>query len=376
MLERIAVTQPNINVYSETFIRNHIQYLGEHAHVDDLAGGWIPSHANGKPLVPQFITFIEKVVAKLLNRPFVYGITAWAVGRYLVRNKIQMVLCEYGPGGVAMMPICQRVGIPFAVHFFGLDLHGKKLIRQYGEQYRKMFREADLIIAISTLQKRIITEMGGDPSKIRHIVCGADLTYVPKAFNPDKPPVFIAVGRMVEKKAPLLTLQAFLIVSQKHPEARLQYVGDGPLMRQCEQFVAENGLADKVAFLLARKPDYIAQALQQARCFVQHSITAADGDSEGTPVAILDAGLAGVPVVSTRHAGIADVVINGETGFLVEEGDVAGMAAHMESLLDNPAMAHAMGLKASEHVLKNYSVPVTINQLWEALQFAYSKKIK
>ena len=374
MLKRIAITQPNINVYSETFIRNHIQYLGAYTEVYDLAGGWIPTHANGKPLVPKFVTLVEKVVAKLLNRPFVYWVTARRVRRYLVQNDIQMVLCEYGPGGVAMMPICKRAGIPFAVHFFGLDLHGKKLLDQYGDQYRKMFREANLIVAISTLQQRIIEAMGADPAKVRHIVCGADLTYLPEVIKPDKPPVFIAVGRMVEKKAPLLTLEAFSRVAQKYPDARLRYIGDGPLMRSCEKFVQENGLADKVDFLLARKPDYIAQALQQACCFVQHSITAADGDSEGTPVAILDAGLAGVPVVSTRHAGIADVVVDGETGFLVEEGDVAGMAARMESLLADPAMAHEMGRKASEHVLKNYAVPVTINQLWEALQFAFSQK--
>lgn len=374
MLERLAITQPNINVYSETFIRNHIQYLGAHATVHDLAGGWVPNHANGKPLVPAWVVWIEKAAARLLNRPFVHWFTAARVRRYLIEHNIQMVLCEYGPGGVAMMPICKQAGIPFAVHFFGLDLHGKKLLRQYGEQYRKMFQEANLIIAISTLQKRVIQEMGGDPARIRHIVCGADLTYLPDHFPDEKPPVFLAVGRMVEKKAPLLTLQAFSMVAAKHPQARLQYIGDGPLMPQCRRFVAENGLEDKVDFLLARKPDYIAQTLQRSLCFVQHSVTAADGDSEGTPVAILDAGLAGVPVVSTRHAGIQDVVVDGETGLLVAEGDVAGMAACMERLLLHPAEAREMGRKASEHVQRHYIVSVTIEQLWDALQTAFAHK--
>jgi colanic acid/amylovoran biosynthesis glycosyltransferase len=371
MLERIAVVQPNFNVYSETFIRNHIRGLGEHAVVHDLAGGWVPTHANSRPLAPKWVIWMEKAIAKLLGRSFLHLFLAARVKRYLKEHQIQIVLCEYGPSGVAMMPICRELGIPFVVHFFGLDLHGKKLQAQYGQQYRQMFGEAALIIAISTLQKRVMEAMGADSGKIRHIVCGAERTYLPEKIDTNKPPVFLAVGRMVEKKAPLHTFAAFLKVVQKHPEARLQYVGDGPLKQRCEQFVHENGLEDKVAFLSARKPEFIAQALQGALCFVQHSITASDGDSEGTPVAILDAGLAGVPVVSTRHAGIADTVVDGETGFLVAEHDVEGMAAAMLKLLENPELAHQMGVQASAHVQKNYSLPVTINQLWEALKTAH-----
>jgi len=375
MLERIAITQPNFNVYSETFIRNHIRYLGETMEVYDLAGGWVPGHANGQPLVSKWVLFGEKVVAKMTRRAFIRGITARKVKQYLQQHRIQMVLCEYGPGGVAMMPICEALGIPFAVHFFGLDLHGTKLLKQYGAAYREMFQKADLIIAISTLQKRIIESMGCPPDKIRHIVCGADLTYLPEKINPDKPPVFIAVGRMVEKKAPLVTLTAFAEVAKEHPEARLQYIGDGPLMEACKKFVREKGIADKVDFLMAQKPDFIAKALQNSLCFVQHSVTAADGDSEGTPVAILDAGLAGVPVVSTRHAGIADVVIEGVTGFLVAEHDVKGMADSMRKLIQNPSLAHQMGVNAAAHVLKNYAIAVTISQLRDALRETFNKTI-
>jgi colanic acid/amylovoran biosynthesis glycosyltransferase len=367
MLKKIAIVQPNFNVYSETFIRNHVRYLGQYAEVHDLAGGWVPTHANAKPLVPSWLVFVEKAVAKLRGRAFLQGLIARRVGRYLKENGIEMVLCEYGPSGVAMMPICERLGIPFAVHFFGLDLHGNKLQAQYGAAYRVMFQKANLIVAISTLQQRIIEGMGCPTAKIRHIVCGADRTYIPPTVPATKPPVFLAVGRMVEKKAPLLLLQSFLEVVREFPEARLDYVGDGPLMASCKAFVSANGLADSVTFLSSQTPESIAKRLQSALAFVQHSITAADGDSEGTPVAVLDAGLAAVPVVSTRHAGIADTVLDGVTGLLVEERDVAGMAENMKKLLRYPELAHQMAKNAHAHVRENYTVEVTVGKLWIAL---------
>lgn len=91
-----------------------------------------------------------------------------------------------------------------------------------------------------------------------------------------------------------------------------------------------------------------------ARAYVQHSITAHDGDSEGSPVAIMEAQAAGVPVISTRHSDIPTIVIHHKTGFLVEEGDIEGMARHMAFVLENPDAARQMGRLAKEHMLRKY----------------------
>lgn len=365
--KRIAVTQPNYNVYSETFIRNHIRGLRQFVEVHDLAGGWIPSRANGKKLAPTVVIWLEKAISKFLGKAFVRLMLAQRVKSYLRLHQIEFVLCEYGPGGAAMAPICKKLGIPFGVHFFGLDLHGKKLIQEYGTDYKRMFLDADLIIAVSTLQKKKLEEMGCPPEKIQHIVCGADTLYEVKEIRANKPPLFIAVGRMVEKKAPLVTLQAFVEVCKTFPEARLCYIGEGPLTKACKAFVIANQLTARVEFLSAQKPEFISEVLKQALCFIQHSVTAVDGDSEGTPVAILEAGLAGVPVVSTRHAGIMDTVLEGETGFLVEEYDVKNMATAMLKLIADPELAHQMGRNAQRHIKNNYTIEITVRQLWEAI---------
>ena len=141
-------------------------------------------------------------------------------------------------------------------------------------------------------------------------------------------PVFVAVGRFVDKKAPQLTLAAFGQVAATLREAQLVMIGDGPLFESTRRAARSFGLEDRVEFRGRQTSQEVATAMRKARVFVQHSIRTVRGDSEGTPVSILEAGAAGLPVVSTRHAGIKDVVQHGSTGFLVEEGDVEGIGVY------------------------------------------------
>ena len=100
----------------------------------------------------------------------------------------------------------------------------------------------------------------------------------------------------------------------------------------------------------------VANVFGSSLAFVQHSVTADDGDMEGTPVAILEAQAAGLPVVSTFHAGIPDVVQQNVTGLLVAEFDEAGMAAQMRRLLDQPDLAHALGSAGRKRLREHFSL--------------------
>ena len=116
--------------------------------------------------------------------------------------------------------------------------------------------------------------------------------------------------------------------------------------------------------------DVVRQEMRKARAFVQHSITASNGDSEGTPVAVLEAGAIGLPVVATRHAGISDVVSHGETGLLVAERDIAGMAACMLELARNPSLAAGLGRNAAAQVRQHYTMEQSIRRLTRILDAA------
>src|SRR5438067_11507710 len=91
------------------------------------------------------------------------------------------------------------------------------------------------------------------------------------------------------------------------------------------------------------------------RFFVQHSMEARNGDCEGTPLGILEAGASGLRLVSTRHAGIADVVIENETGLLVDERDVKGMAENMVRLAEDPELAGRLGRAARQRLAHSFS---------------------
>jgi glycosyltransferase involved in cell wall biosynthesis len=145
-------------------------------------------------------------------------------------------------------------------------------------------------------------------------------------------------------------------------------VGTGPLFDECQALAKKLGIDHVVTFLGGQGPDVVRKELQQARCYVQHSIEAPSGDSEGTPVSVLEAGATGLPVVSTRHAGIPDVVLEGETGFLVEEHDVEGMAQQMLRLAQDPDLAGKMGRAGRARIQEFFSKEKSIDCLWDIIE--------
>ena len=114
--------------------------------------------------------------------------------------------------------------------------------------------------------------------------------------------------------------------------------------------------------------------MRRARCFVQHSIEAPSGDSEGTPVAIIEASATGLPIVSTRHAGIPDVVDEGVTGFLADEGDVATMAGQLERLLADPGLAGDLGAAARRRIQTHFAMDDRLARLWRIIESSIDGK--
>jgi glycosyltransferase involved in cell wall biosynthesis len=154
------------------------------------------------------------------------------------------------------------------------------------------------------------------------------------------------------------------------PEIRLCFIGDGPLLSVCRDFAQTLAIGHAVQFLGAQPHDAVAREMRRSRAFVQHSVTGADGDREGTPVAILEAGAAGLPVIATRHAGIPDVVIHDNTGLLVDERDINGMAEHMVSLARDAQFAGELGRAAASHVRKHYTMDQSISRLARIVEAA------
>jgi colanic acid/amylovoran biosynthesis glycosyltransferase len=137
-----------------------------------------------------------------------------------------------------------------------------------------------------------------------------------------KEPLLLAVGRFVDKKAPYYTILAYIKVVKKYLKAKLHFIGKGELDNVCKNLLKYCNLQESILFLGVLNSNEIAEYFQRALVFVQHSIIADNGDSEGTPLSILEASAAGIPIIFYKHKGIIDVLDDEVSGFLVEEYDV------------------------------------------------------
>ena len=368
-MTRVCIIQKSRDRVSETFIHAHAERIPGVAGVVYLDGN-LPA-INGHPVLSQSVVArLARKSLRFINRSnWNREITLGFVGA-IRRSRADVVLAEYGVIGTRAMPACLETGVPLVVHFHGYDASICSVLEEYREPYRELFRQAAAVIAVSRAMQRVLLSMGCPAEKLVYNPYGIDCSRFKGATPERVNPILVAVGRLVEKKAPYLTLLAFARVFEAYPEARLRFIGDGPCLPICQDLTEALGIKDAVEFLGAQPPERVQSELQGARAFVQHSVTARNGDSEGTPLAVLEAGATGLPVIATRHAGISDVIREGVTGLLVDERDVESMAECMVKLVRDPVRAGEMGRAAANHVRAFYAQEQSIERLHRVLHAA------
>ena len=370
---RVLIAQPNLDGASETFLRAHAERLPFEVTVaaaHPLRDDELPRTAAGPVLSEDLAGRVGRKLERTARRkPWAYR-TTQAYRKAIADAGADLVLAEYGIVGAVVAEACGEAGVPLVVHFHGHDATRRSVLEQFGDRYPPMFARAAAVVGVSRAMHAQLLKLGSEPGKtfLNHygIDCGQFGGADPAAAGP----ALLAVGRFVPKKAPHLTLLAFAEAAGSRPAARLRMIGEGELLPICRDLAAGLGVADRVDFPGPLPHDAVAAAMRSARAFVQHSVEAADGDCEGTPNTVLEAGAAGLPVVATRHAGIPDVVLDGETGLLCGERDVAGMAAAMGTVLDDAGLAGEMGRSARRRVRESFAVESSIDRLAAVLRFA------
>jgi glycosyltransferase involved in cell wall biosynthesis len=275
--------------------------------------------------------------------------------RFLRAHKVDAFLANYGPLGTNIYEACLAEGIPYSVVLLGFDAAEKKTLATYGARYALSLPKAKAIICVAESMRATLEEIAGPLPNLHVIPCGVDTArFIPgtpkEGFN------VISVARFAEKKGSLKSIQAFEMLLRDFPDSQLRMVGDGPLWEEAKEYVSAHGLSESIHFLGAMGQSDYLPLLQESNVFIQHSVLTPSGDSEGTPVAILEASACGLAICSTRHAGIPDAVIEGKTGLLVDEHDVEGMAAALKSLASDSAATRALGVAARKHMEEAYDV--------------------
>jgi glycosyltransferase involved in cell wall biosynthesis len=365
------------NKVLKDFVRAHVEYLaGEkvcvtHAYPDYTCGGrTIRVYHGTRPLQRKLCSLLPQ----FLYRPWV-GAHERSEARmhdaltdFFRHHEVDVILAEFGPNGAGVWRHAQRLGIPLIVHFHGHDAHRSQTVDPLREEYRAMFQAAFRIVSVSRFMTDALVALGCDPAKVVTNPYGPRDSFF--EITPDYRPTLLALGRFTDIKANYLTLMAFRQLAERVPQARLVMAGEGELLEACRTLAEVWGLAGRVDFPGAVPHADNRALFSQACAFVQHSVIPSYGDAEGTPVVILEAQAAGLPVIATRHAGIADAVIDGHTGFLVAERDVDAMAERMLDLLSHPDICRTLGANAREHIRSHYSMARHIGCLQEIVDSA------
>jgi glycosyltransferase involved in cell wall biosynthesis len=352
----LMVFAPTRQAASETFIRANL------AGLPFRIQAWF---GDERPLVQPLRCLYGSAIllSKLLTRLRLLRLAglpaAWVAWLLIRLDPPDVVLAEFGFEAVRVMEACRWSGVPLVVHFRGSDASARNRIGLLEERYRRLLRLAGGVIVKSERMACRLEELGAERQRIQISPSGANPALFHGSQPCQSPPLFLAVGRFVAKKGPLLTLRAFQLCLQRadvSPLPQLWMVGEGPLLAEARRFVVQHQLQNNVVFAGVCSQEQVAERMRLVRAFVQHSIVAPDGDSEGSPVAVMEAQLSGLPVIATRHAGIPDVVVDGATGLLVEEGDVDAMAQAMLTLLAEPMLAQQLGEAGQRRALQHFTV--------------------
>ncbi|MFT4848868.1 MAG: colanic acid/amylovoran biosynthesis glycosyltransferase [Sediminicola sp.] len=360
----IAIFTPSRKVYSETFIQAHKRYLK--GNISYYYGPRFDKQVEGcDTLVSKRVNYFYTLIKILFKKPGDF-VKRKSIIHSLKKNNIDVILVEYGTHAHEILSLIAENETPMVVHFHGYDASMFDVVSRCNS-YKEVFSYASKVIAVSRKMEEMLLDMGCPREKLMYNVYGPQIEFE-KVVPTFKKKQFIGIGRFTDKKAPYYTILAFKDVVEKHPDARLLLAGDGLLLNSCQNLIKYYCLEKNVKLIGVIKPEEFRDLLKVSLAFVQHSIRASNGDMEGTPLAVLEASVAGLPVISTIHAGIPDVIIHGQTGLLSPEHDVKKMASHMLCFLDNIELAKQFGVAGKLNVSNNFNIKRHIDSLQLVLE--------
>lgn len=372
---KLAVIAPYIGAPTETFINRHLS---------DLAPGRTIVIVNQiHPLCSEtswdfpvfdisniWNRFHYKALRKIAQRLNIWGRHHRFVPlrSILKRHGVDVILGEYLNFTHPLIKIIKDLNIRLFAHAHGYDISRLLLVDKWKRKYFD-YNLTEGVITINQESRTRLLQIGLKPDKIHLIPYGVNTSPVPQERKNGKIIKCLAAGRIIQKKSPLNLLESFRRALKKNKNLHLDYIGDGELLPKVRQFIQDRAIEDKVTLHGAQPNSRVLDLMKKSDIFLQHSITHPDtGETEGLPVAILEAMAHALPVVSTNHAGIPEAQVNGQTGFLVEEGDVRGMAEYICKLADDYPLRKKMGKSAWERAQNKYSWDIERTNLIKLLK--------
>ncbi len=290
----------------------------------------------------------------------------------LEAGPFDVILCHFGHVALEVERLRELGAITgkLVTVFHAYDL--TVLLGEQGEGvYEQLFRQGDLFLPISRHWKQRLTDLGCPQERLAVHHMGIDTGRFPFAerrLEAGEDVTLVSVARLVEKKGLEHAIRAVATLRDRKLPVSYTIAGDGPLRAQLQGLTRELGLDREVKLLGPIDQDEVGRLLSKADVLVAPSVTAKNGDQEGIPVSIMEGMALGLPVVSTWHSGISELVDDGVSGYLVPEGDSDMLADRIGRLIAEPQRRADMGHAGRRIVERDFDVDRLNDQLADRLE--------
>jgi glycosyltransferase involved in cell wall biosynthesis len=273
----------------------------------------------------------------LLNDKVYYLDEIFSPKEYVKRNKISLLHAHHGQLGVLLLPFKDETKLPLVTSIRGRDATMANQPVGYLENMKMLFERGERFFPVCNYLADRLIAWGCPPEKIRVLYGGVDLDQ----FHYQAPNLesssqnILSMGRLVEKKGHHILMHAFQKIRAKFPNATLTIIGGGEMEEQLRSLAVQLELGDSFRLLNHLHKSQVREQMANADLFVAASLEASNGDVEGIPNVLKEAMATGIPVVSTYHAGIPELITNDKEGVLVQENNVDALAGALEWMLEN-----------------------------------------
>ena len=287
---------------------------------------------------------------------FLFARIVSAVRRLHGANPVHLIHAHSAlPCGHAAALLSRELNIPFIVTVHGLDAFSTTQVQGPAGRWcarisQLVYRSAQRVVCVSEKVRERVQESAAAQVHTQVVYNGVDARLFAPREESGASDIILSVGNLIPTKGHELLLRAFAAIAQRFPVLTCQIIGDGPERGRLGRLARELNIATRVCFLGRQNRRQVAEAMQRCTVFALPS------RYEGLGCVYLEAMAAGRPAIACSGQGIGDIIQHRVNGWLIEPGDLPGLADALSQLLENPQLAQKIGRAARHTVLQNFTV--------------------
>jgi colanic acid/amylovoran biosynthesis glycosyltransferase len=351
---------------TQTWMYNQVRYLPNEVdnHIvcertENLEQFWHPNIHSFED-APKWRHFLDKAFLKLRLRRHLGFLVDVAK-----QKKATILHSHFGDTGWTNAEAAKQARLKHVVTFYGWDVNllpNEEPI--WRTRYQELFANVDLVLCEGPHMARCIVNLGCPPEKVKvhHLgVSVEEIIFKPRVWHPHDPLKVLISATFTEKKGIPYALEALGKFQHQIP-LEITIIGDAKNNPRCQRekqeiltTIEQYKLQTKVRLLGYQPHNILFEEAYKHHIFLSPSVTARDGDTEGgAPVSLIEMACTGMPIISTKHCDIPEVIINGSTGYLAEERDVSELIKHLQHLINHPEQWNRLLHQGRKHVETEY----------------------